>query len=105
MELNFVYITLKDKEEAKKIGNALVKERLAGCVNIIDNMNSIYWWEGKIESSKEAVLIAKTTEDKVEELIGKVKSLHSYSCPCIVALPVTGGNRDYLEWIEKEIKQ
>ena len=105
MKLNFVYITLKDKEEAKKIGNALVKERLAACVNIIDNMNSIYWWEGKIESSKEAVLIAKTTEDKVEELIEKVKSLHSYSCPCIVTLAVTGGNREYIEWIEKETKQ
>jgi len=102
MKLNLIYITAKDKEEAGKIGRALVEARLAACVNIIENMNSIYWWEGKIQDESEAILIAKTRELLVPKLIEKVKSLHSYECPCIVSLPLLGGNKDYLDWIEKE---
>ena len=102
MKLNIVYITAKDKEEARKIGRELVETRLAACVNIIDNMNSMYWWEGEIQDDNEAVLIAKTKESLVPELIKKVKSLHSYSCPCIVSLPILDGNKEYLDWLEKE---
>lgn len=102
MNLNFVYITCADRAEADKIGRALVEARLAACINIIDGMNSIYWWEGKIGEGKETVLIAKTKEALVSKLIEKVKSLHSYSCPCIVTLPIADGNPDFLEWIEKE---
>lgn len=102
MVLNFIYITCSNRAEADKIGRALVEEHLAACVNIIDGMNSIYWWEGKIEEGKETVLIAKTKETVVKKLIEKVKSLHSYSCPCIVALAVEDGNSDFLKWIEKE---
>ncbi|MBL7084948.1 MAG: divalent-cation tolerance protein CutA [Candidatus Omnitrophica bacterium] len=104
MNLNLVYITTKDKAQARKIGQELVKERLAGCINIIDNMNSMYWWEGKIQDDNEAILIAKTKETLVKELIKKVKSLHSYSCPCIISLPILEGNKDYLEWLQKETK-
>ncbi|MBI2338952.1 MAG: divalent-cation tolerance protein CutA [Deltaproteobacteria bacterium] len=102
MVLNFIYITCSNRAEADKIGRALVEEHLAACVNIIDGMNSIYWWEGKIEEGKETVLIAKTKETVVKKLIEKVKSLHSYSCPCIVSLAVEDGNSDFLKWIEKE---
>ena len=104
MKLNLVYITTKDKEEARRIGKELVKARLAACVNIIDKMNSFYWWEGKIQDEFEAILIAKTKESLVSELIEKVKSLHSYSCPCIISLPILDGNKEYLEWLEKETK-
>ncbi|MBN3038277.1 MAG: divalent-cation tolerance protein CutA [Candidatus Omnitrophica bacterium] len=102
--MNIVYITAKNKAEARKIGKELVRQRLAGCANIIENVNSLYWWEGEIQDDNEAVLIAKTKESLVPELIDKVKSLHSYSCPCIISLPIKGGNRDYLDWLEKEIK-
>jgi periplasmic divalent cation tolerance protein len=104
MKFNMVYITAKDREEAKAIGKGLVEERLAACVNIIDNVNSIYWWEGRVEDGQEAVLIAKTRESLVPELIKKVKSLHSYECPCIVSLPITDGNKDFLDWIKRETK-
>ena len=104
MKLNIVYMTAKDKDEARKIGQELVKARLAACVNIIDNMNSMYWWEGEVQDDHEAILIAKTKESLVPELIKKVKSIHSYSCPCIVSLPILEGNKDYLKWLQNETK-
>jgi len=102
---NFIYVTTKDKNSAKKIGRVLVEERLAACVNIVDNMESIYWWDSKIQEDKEAILIVKTKASLVKELINRIKSLHSYSCPCIVVLPIAGGNEDFLSWIDKETKQ
>jgi periplasmic divalent cation tolerance protein len=105
MKLNLIYITTKDKKEAKKIGKELVETRLAACVNIIDNMNSIYWWEGKMQEDKEAILIAKTKESLVNILIERVKSVHSYSCPCIISLPILTGNKNYLNWLAKETRQ
>ena len=104
MKLNLVYITTKDKDEAGRIGKELVKRRLAACVNIIDNMNSMYWWEGKIQDDQEVILIAKTKQSLVKKLIKKVKSIHSYSTPCIVSLPILDGNSDYLDWLKKETK-
>ena len=104
MKFSFVYVTTKDKAEAKKIGKAVVEERLAACANIIDKMESIYWWKGKLEEGSEAILILKTKEDLVPELIEKVKSLHSYDCPCIVALPITDGNKAFLDWLQSETK-
>ncbi len=102
MKYNLVYITASDLEEARKIGRELVASRLAACVNIIDNMNSFYWWEGEIQDDREVVLIAKTRETLVPEVIDKVKSMHSYSCPCVVSLPILAGNPDFLQWIETE---
>ena len=104
MTASFVYMTASDKTEALKIGRTLVEERLIACANVIDNMTSVYWWEGKIEDSAEAVLIAKTKDSLVEAVINRVKELHSYSCPCVVALPIQEGNADYLGWIEKETR-
>ena len=104
MNFQFIYIITKDKEEARKIGRELVESKLAACVNIIDNMNSIYWWKGEIKDDNEAVLIAKTKKSLVHEVIKKVKKMHSYDCPCIVSLPIKDGNEDYLKWIEKNTK-
>jgi len=104
MKINLVYMTTGGKDEAKKIGKELVTSRLAACVNILDNMNSFYLWEGEIQDDTEVVMIAKTTEDRVPELIEKVRSMHSYDCPCIVSLSVSSGNQPFLDWIAGEVK-
>ena len=97
------YITTADKAEAQRIGKALVEKKLAACVNILDGMQSMYWWEGKIEQANEVVLLAKTSEEKVDTLVAVVKSLHSYDVPCVVTLPVLGGNPDYLKWLKESL--
>jgi periplasmic divalent cation tolerance protein len=102
MEITFIYITAGSLDEAKAIGKALVSDRLAACVNIIDNMNSMYWWEGEIQDDREVVIIAKTKAERVSDVVEKVKSIHSYDCPCIVSLPVLGGNKDFLDWVAAE---
>jgi len=105
MSVNFIYMTAGSKPEAQKIGKALVESRLAACVNILDNMQSIYRWEEKVQEDSEVVLIAKTTETKVSPLIDKVKSLHSYDCPCIVSLPVLDGYLPFLDWVHTEVQK
>ena len=102
MSVSFIYITCETLQEAENIGTVLVERRLAACVNILDGMKSIYWWQGKMERAEEAVLIAKTCTELVDDLIEAVKAMHGYEVPCIVALPVEGGNRDFLDWIQKE---
>ena len=104
MEINFIYMTAGDAAEAKKIAGELVASKLAACVNILENMNSVYVWQGEIQEDSEVVMIAKTTRENVPQLIEKVKSLHSYDCPCIVSLPVLNGHQPFLEWIEAEVK-
>ena len=104
MEVNFIYMTAGSRDEARKISKALVVSRLAACVNILDNINSFYMWEGKVQDETEVVMIAKTTAARVPQLVEKVKSLHSYDCPCIVSIPVSDGNRDFLDWIAEEVK-
>ena len=103
MKVTFIYMTAGSKEEARKIGSELVTMKLAACVNILENMNSIYMWQGKVQDDREVVMIAKTTEDRVPQLVEKVKSLHSYECPCIVSIPVSGGNQAFLDWIAEEV--
>ena len=104
MAVNFIYMTASSKAEAQKIGKALVESRLAACVNILDHMQSIYRWEEKVQEDEEVVLIAKTTDSLVSQLIDKAKSLHSYDCPCIVSLPVLDGYPPFLDWIQTEVK-
>ncbi|PKL18812.1 MAG: divalent-cation tolerance protein CutA [Spirochaetae bacterium HGW-Spirochaetae-5] len=99
-----VYITTNSMEEAEIIGRNLVSRKLAACVNIINNMKSIYHWEGKIETGEEVIMIAKTKKALVNELIENVKTLHSYDCPCIVAIPIIDGNQDFIKWIRDETK-
>ena len=104
MKINLVYMTAGDMDEARAIGRDLVSGRLAACVNIIDNMNSIYRWEGEIQDDREVVIIAKTRETLVPDLIDRVKALHSYDCPCIVSLPIIDGNQAFLDWVAEETK-
>lgn len=103
-DLRFVYMTAGSIEEARQIGETLVAEQLAACINLIDGMSSIYRWEGEIQHEKEAVIIAKTTERLVNSLTDRVKTLHNYDCPCVVSLSIDGGNSSFLDWISNQVK-
>ena len=103
-ELCMVYITASGYEEAEKIANELVSTKLAACANIIDDVESIYSWEGKKETNVEVVLLAKTKKSLFPEIEETVKRLHTYSCPCILAYPVVASSKDYAEWIISETK-
>ncbi|CAK0775537.1 Divalent-cation tolerance protein CutA [uncultured Gammaproteobacteria bacterium] len=102
MDLCLIYITTASREEATAIGRTLVEERLAACVNIFERMTSIYRWQGAIEQAEEAVLIAKTRPELVEPLTKRARSLHSYTTPCIIELPVGRVNPDYRDWLLAE---
>ncbi len=104
MKTNIIYITAGSMDEARVIGRELVSTRLAACVNIIDGITSLYWWEGEIQEDREVTIIAKTKESLVPELIERVKSIHSYDCPCIVSLPIEDGNKPFLDWIKEETR-
>ena len=101
-KLCWVYMTAESFEEAKRIGQILVSQNLAACVNLLENMTSIYKWEEKLEESKEVIMIAKTSKTLMPKLIETINSLHSYDCPCILELPIQGGNPDFLSWIKSQ---
>ena len=98
----WVYMTAGSVEEAKSIGQILVGQNLAACVNLLENMTSIYKWEEKLEESQEVIMIAKTRKTLMPKLIEIVNSIHSYDCPCVLELPVQSGNPDFLSWIESQ---
>ena len=98
----FVYVTAKDRAQALAIGRSLVEERLVACVNVLDHVRSLYWWAGKVQEEDEALFVAKTRSELVEKVVARVKELHSYQVPCVVALPVAAGNPDFLDWITAE---
>jgi len=97
-----VFVTAAKEEEAALIGHTIVGERLAACVNIIRSIRSIYRWQGRIEDEQEVLLIIKTKRILFENLKKRVKELHSYSVPEIVAIPLVGGDEQYLNWIGQE---
>jgi periplasmic divalent cation tolerance protein len=102
MNGRFVYMTMESANQARRIGRALVEARLAACVNIVDGMTSLYWWQGKIDEGRETVLIAKTRSELVGALTEKVRSMHTYTVPCVVSLAIDGGNPAFLDWIAAE---
>jgi periplasmic divalent cation tolerance protein len=104
MGYSLVYVTARDAEEAKQLGRGLVHAQLAACVNVFPNMVPIFWWKGEVQEDAEAVLIAKTRDDLVDEVTSFVKDRHSYECPAVVALPVRAGNAAFLDWIDSETK-
>ena len=101
-KLCWVYMTAESFEEAKSIGQILVVQNLVACVNLLENMTSIYKWEEKLEESQEVIMIANTRKTLMPKLIETVNSLHSYDCPCILELPIQGGNPEFLSWIESQ---
>lgn len=102
MSVCFVYITAEHVSEARTISRALVEERLAACANILEGRLSVYRWQGEIQEDTEAVILVKTREDLVPALTERVKALHSYETPCVVAMPISGGNNAFVEWIHAE---
>ncbi|HSQ77975.1 MAG TPA: divalent-cation tolerance protein CutA [Nitrospirota bacterium] len=99
-----VFITASSGEEAAAIAEALVNEHLAACVNIVPEVRSLFFWEGKAQDAREALLICKSRQPLLEKLISLVKSLHSYTVPEVIALPIIAGSREYLDWIRESTK-
>jgi len=99
----FVYITCKDDEQALQIATQVVDAQLAACANILPGMRSVYVWEGKVQTDQETVLILKSHEALYPQLESKVKALHSYDTPAILALPIVAANTDYIEWMAGEM--
>lgn len=98
-----VFITTSQDEESQLIARVLLEQRKAACINIVPKITSMFWWEDNINQDKESLLIVKTRTELLDEVIRLVKEVHSYDVPEIIALPVIGGNHDYLEWIDREV--
>ncbi|OQY28590.1 MAG: hypothetical protein B6244_06695 [Candidatus Cloacimonetes bacterium 4572_55] len=97
-----VLTTASSEEEGKRIAQKLVEERLAACVNLIPNIQSFYYWEGTARHDSELLLIIKTIDQRVDELIERINALHSYNMPEAIALPIRAGSLAYLNWIREE---
>lgn len=104
MNYVLVYITAADRREARRLGAALLGARLIACVNLVGPIESHYWWQGKLETAHEWLLLAKTRASLARQVIAQVKALHSYRTPCIVTLPLAAGNPAFLTWIGRETR-
>ena len=102
-EFIVIYVTAGSTSEASRLARALVEERLAACVNQIGPIQSVYRWEGKLEESVEQLLIIKSRKELFPALEKRVRELHSYSVPEIVALPIIDGSPDYLRWLGEQV--
>ena len=100
-----IFITTATAEEAQQISQVLLNQRKAACVNIVPGVSSLFWWRDKLDSAQESLLIVKTKAALLPEIISLVKEVHRYEIPEIIALPIVGGNQDYLEWIGKSVAQ
>jgi len=99
-----VFITTSNKKEARNIARELIKNKLAACVNIIDKIESIFWWQGKLDSAREVLLVVKTKKSEFNKVSKAVKAIHSYQVPEIIALPITIGSKPYLDWIDESLR-
>lgn len=99
-----IFITCKNKPEAEAIANKLLEEKMIACANIVSGIQSMYWWEGKVNTDQEVLMIIKTRKILFPKIVKTVKNLHSYTVPEIIALPITAGSADYLKWINASTK-
>jgi len=90
-------------QKGQELADFIVEKKLGACVNVVPEVSSVYWWKGSIEKDKEALLVVKTQLSKLGELVREVKKVHPYTVPEIIALPVIGGNEDYLSWIDESL--
>ena len=96
-----VFITTGTDGEDRQVAEALLEHRKAACVNIVPTVTSLFWWEDRIDSAQESLLIVKSKASLLDEIVSLVKGIHSYDVPEVIALPVIGGSADYLNWIGK----
>ena len=99
-----IFVTCRSAKEAGTIASALLKKRLASCVNILPGIISSFWWQGKINKAKEVLVMVKSTGRNYKKIEKEVKRIHSYEVPEIIAVPIIAGSKDYLKWIGKETK-
>jgi len=99
-----IFVTASSKKEAQKIGVSLIKQKLAACVNIIDKVDSVFFWENKVQKAKEYLLVIKSTRAKFTQIAKLIKSLHSYKVPEIIAFPIIVGDKPYLRWIDATLR-
>ena len=97
-----VYTTLPSREQATKVASILVKKRLAACCNIINNVTSVYEWEAQVHVIEEVILLAKTTQERWDEIQETLKSLSPWKCPAIIAWHPTSGSPDFLSWVQSQ---
>lgn len=97
-----IFVTTSSKEEAREIAKGLVGAKLVACVNIVDAIQSIFWWQGKVCEEEEGLMIIKSIKANLRQVIAKVKELHSYDVPEIIALPIIDGSKEYLDWVRGE---
>jgi len=100
-----VLITASSREEAEKIAETLVSDHLAACVNVVGDISSYFFWDGRAQQARESLLVCKSRKALMERLIARVKSLHSYTVPEIIALPIVAGSDDYLAWVKESTKE
>ncbi len=101
-ETVLVYLIASNSDEAKMIAETIVSERLAACANILGDVSSIFSWNGNIQNEQETAVFLKTTVTQIPALSKRICELHSYDQPCVIALPIIGGSRDFLDWIKSE---
>ena len=101
--IKFFYITAPNTKEAVQISKKLLDKKLIACANVISNVNSYFVWKNKVQNSKEIIICGKTTSKNQKKIIQIVKSLHSYSVPCIIFFDIKNGNKDFLKWIEQSV--
>ncbi len=103
MSVQLFYVTVSTQDEAKAIATALLNDGLIACANILGAMTSIYRWQGELAQEEEVPLILKSTTELGDRIIEKIKQIHSYDSPCVVALNIENGNPEFLNWIQKEV--
>ena len=99
-----ILITTEAEEEAHKIAALLLNQRRVACVNIVPRVDSLFWWRGELDSAQESLLFVKTKASQLDAVVDLVRKAHSYEVPEIIALPIIGGNEDYLKWIDNEVE-
>jgi periplasmic divalent cation tolerance protein len=97
-------VAASSEQEAKRLAQLVVSQRLAACAQVLGPITSTYWWEGRVESAEEWLCLVKTAADRVDAAIAAVRAAHSYDTPEIVALPIAAGDRDYLAWVTYETR-
>jgi periplasmic divalent cation tolerance protein len=100
-----VLITTSTGDEAAKIGTALVDGHLAACVNIVPEVRSLFFWQGELNDERETLLICKSRMPLMKQIITRVKALHSYAVPEVIALPIVAGSEEYLDWVKETTKE